>query len=44
MKTDNHKNKFVAETFSVKTDKKEKKVTKKNKKNNENTQLRLKKK
>lgn len=44
MKTDNHKNRFVAETFSVKEKKKDKKVSKQNKKKNENTQLRLKKK
>lgn len=31
MKTDNHKNRFVAETFSVKEKKKDKKVTKQNK-------------
>lgn len=44
MKTDNHKNKFVADTFKVKDKKKNTKVAKQNKKKTGNTQLRLKKK
>lgn len=44
MKTDNHKNQFIAETFKIKEKKKDKKVPKQKKVKKENTQLKLKKK
>ena len=44
MKLDNHKNNFVAQTFTKNTKKGDKKVKKSKSKQVENTQLRLKKK